>query len=107
MNLFTRLLVLVLVLVDDDDDGDDNESFITILGLSSSIQQVVQSRVLLLFFLKNGFRSRIVFVNTIFLVSDASEFHKLFHAEHKINITIGMSRGGWGGCLSNESGLRL
>ena len=47
------------------------------------------------------------FVNTIFLVSDASEFHKLFHAEHKINITIGMSRGGWGGCLSNESGPRL
>ena len=117
MNLFTRLLVLVLVLVlvnkndDDDDSGDDDESFIKILGLSSSIQQVVQSRVLLLFFSllfsKNSFRFRIVFVNTIFLVSDASEFHKLFHAEHKINITIGMSRGGWGGCLSNESGLRL
>ena len=60
---FTRLLVLVLVLVlidddddddnddDDDDDGDDDESFIKILGLSSLIQQVVQSRVLLLFFL--------------------------------------------------------
>ena len=73
MNLFTRLLVLVLVLVlvnknDDDDSDDDDESFIKILGLSSSIQQVVQSRVLLLFFLKNGFRSRIVFVNTIVLV---------------------------------------
>ena len=96
----------MLTLVSDDDD----KSFIKILGLSSPIQQVVQSRVLLLFFSlfsKNSFRFRIVFGNTIVLVSDASEFHKLFHAEHKINITIGMSRGGWGGCLSNESGLRL
>ena len=68
---------------------------------------VVLSCFLFSLFLKNSDGSRIVFVNTIFLVSDASEFHKLFHAEHKINITIGMSRGGWGGCLSNESGLRL